>query len=87
MPQLMVFRSPDWEDGYSGDLLTEPPPERTAWCDPDDRDGIAAVLLECARDTIARVGWGEFESEAADPYLSGTVPDLAQNTQDGIPLC
>ena len=58
----MVFRSPDWEDGYGGDLLTEPPPERTAWCDPDDRDGLAAVLLECACDTIARVGWRpEFE--------------------------
>ena len=55
--QLMVFRSPDWEDGYGGDLLTEPPPERTAWCDPDDRDGLAAMLLECARDTIAQVGW------------------------------
>ena len=70
--QLMVFRSPDWEDGYGGDLLTEPPPERTAWCDPDDRDGLAGVLLDCACDTIACAGWGDFENEAADP----TDPEL-----------
>ena len=65
--QLMVFRTPDWEDGYGGDLLTEPPPERRAQFNPNDRDGLATMLLECARDTIARVGWGKFENEAADP--------------------
>ena len=73
MVRQFIFRSPDWEDGYGGDLLSEPPPERRAWCDPDDRDSLAATLLECARDTIARVGWGEFENEAADP----TCPELS----------
>ena len=60
--------------------MTEPPTERTAWCDPDDRDGLATMLLECARDTIARVGWGEFENKAADPTDAENCPPLWRKT-------
>lgn len=76
--QPIVFRTPDWEDGYGDNLLVEPPPERTVWFALDDRDGIVAMLRDCARETIANVGWHPrlhaYEGRKRSPLLWRVTP-------------
>lgn len=68
--QQILFTTPDWEEGYGVGLLTQPPRERLAWYSPDDRDGLTAMLLTCARETIAAVGWCEALSTYSGPKRS-----------------
>ena len=76
--QEIVFRTPDWQDGYGDGLLTRPPPERTARLAPGDRSAVVALLLACARETIASVGWcaalDEYRGRNLSPLIWRATP-------------